>query len=167
MHAGRRYANRQTTRAEQQNDLTSGTPPVDDLQVNRRLVIPASQLRFDAVTGSGPGGQRRNRVRTKVILSLNIEACEVLGPFRIARIRDRLGHRLSKAGVLSVACGRHREQARNLADARGKLASLLAAALQPVRARKRTRPTRASKRADKASKQRTSRRKDDRSWQWK
>ena len=140
---------------------------MEDLQVNRRLVIPAAQLCFEAVTGSGPGGQRRNRVRTKVVLSLNIEDCQVLGPFRRARIRDRLGHRLSKAGVLSVACGRHREQVRNLADARARLALLLSAALQPVRTRKVTRPTKASKRADKASKQRKSRRKEDRSWRWK
>jgi len=139
---------------------------VDDLQVNRRLVIPARDLKVEAVTGSGPGGQRRNRVRTKVVLWLDLEGCAAIGPHRRARLRVRLGHRLTASGRLNVACGRHREQGRNLAEARARMAKLLAVALLPQPVRKPTKPTKGSKRARKEAKQRQSRRKQDRGWQW-
>ena len=139
---------------------------MDDLQVNRRLVIPARDIQMEAVTGSGPGGQRRNRVRTKVVLWFDLEACQALGPHRLARLRTRLGHRLTAGGKLSVACGRHREQGRNLAEARDRLAALLAAALQPERVRKATRPSAGVRKARKAAKQRQSQRKQDRRWRW-
>lgn len=139
---------------------------MDDLQVNRRLTIPGRDLQMETTTGSGPGGQRRNRVRTKVILRFDIEACASLGAHRVARLQDRLGHRLTNAGVLRVACGRHREQYQNLIEARDRLAALLGAALRVERVRKPTKPTAGSRRAGKETKQRHSRRKQDRSWKW-
>jgi ribosome-associated protein len=139
---------------------------MDDLQINRRLTIPGRDLDMEATTGSGPGGQRRNRVRTKVVLKLDLGACDSLGPHRLARLSDRLGHRLTAAGVLRVACGRHREQRKNLIEARERMAALLTAALQSQRARKPTKPTAGSRRARKEKKQQQSRRKQDRSWRW-
>ena len=143
-----------------------GAAFVDDLQVNRRLTIPGRDLQMETTTGSGPGGQRRNRVRTKVILRFDIAACDSLGAIRLARLQDRLGHRLTAAGVLRVACGRHREQHQNLTEARDRLAALLGAALRVERVRKPTKPTAGSRRARKETKQRHSRRKQDRSWKW-
>ncbi|MCH2138106.1 MAG: aminoacyl-tRNA hydrolase [Phycisphaerales bacterium] len=139
---------------------------MDDLIVNRRLTIPARDLRVEATTGSGPGGQRRNRVRTKVVLWLDLESCAALGPHRRATLRNRLGHRLTGGGKLSVACGRHREQYRNVIEARQRMAKLLAEALQQQRTRKATSPTRASKRVRREDKQRRSRRKQDRAWRY-
>ncbi|MCH2136237.1 MAG: aminoacyl-tRNA hydrolase [Phycisphaerales bacterium] len=139
---------------------------MDDLQINRRLTIPRGDLQVEATVGSGPGGQRRNRVRTRVVLRLDLATCEALGPHRRGLLLARLAPRLIGGSVVQVACGRHREQTRNLAEVRSRLASLLAEALQQQRTRKATKPTAGSKRARKEAKQRQSRRKQDRSWRW-
>jgi len=144
-----------------------GVALMDDLQVNRRLTIPGRDLDMETSTGSGPGGQRRNRVRTKVVLRLDLGACDSLGAHRLARLSDRLGHRLTTTGVLRVACGRHREQRQNLAEARDRMAALLAATLRSEPVRKPTKPTAGSRKARRETKQRQSRRKQDRSWRWR
>ena len=68
-----------------------------------------------------------------------------------------------RASNLLVRAKRHREQARNLADARERLAGLLADALKPQRTRRATKPTRASKQRRLEAKRRQGRRKQERS----
>jgi len=140
---------------------------MDDLVINRRLTIPARFLRMETSTASGPGGQRLNRVQTRVTLRLNLErAQEVLGTYRRNTIEGRLGHRIASDGCLQVVCGRHRHQGRNLAEARDRLANLLAESLKPVLVRKPTKPTKASKTRRLDAKQRRGRRKQERSGRW-
>ncbi len=129
---------------------------MDPLRVHSRLVIPPEELRAEFVRSGGPGGQNVNRRSTQVILRFDVRGSRALGDARRARIERALAHRLTAAGEIVVRASRHREQRRNLEDARERLAALLAEALRPPRPRKPTRPTRASKERRLAEKRRRS-----------
>lgn len=116
-----------------------------DVQVNRRLSIPADEIEFRFTTSSGPGGQHANKVATRVELTWNVEGSRALGPRQRERVRSRLRHRIDAQGNLRVASQRHRSQLRNRQEVLGRLAALVADALVPDKRRVATKPTTASK----------------------
>jgi ribosome-associated protein len=118
---------------------------MDPLRVNSRLLLPASELRADFARAGGPGGQNVNKVASKVQLRFDVQNSRVLGEERKRRIRERLAGRLTASGELVLQASRYRSQARNMEDARDRLAQLLREALQTARTRVATRPTRGSK----------------------
>jgi ribosome-associated protein len=102
--------------------------------------VPAHAIRTRAVRASGPGGQNVNKVATKIELRVDPGAIEGLDEAARARLLALARHRLDAEGQLVVTSQRTRNQARNLEDARDKVATLLRAVLAPPRPRKRTRP---------------------------
>ncbi len=139
---------------------------MDDLVINKRLTIPGKDLRMTTSTASGPGGQHVNRVQTRVTVLLDIESCEALGDARRRLLRSRLAHRIGRDGTIRVVCGRHRSQRDNIAEACDRLVSLIQEGLAPVKTRRATRPTRASKIRRREAKGRQGRKKEDRGWSW-
>ena len=128
---------------------------VQDLVVNKRLVIPAGELQWRFSRASGPGGQGVNTTDSRVELLLDLEACSVLGPIRRARLLERLGSRLSD-GCLRVVAAEERSQWQNRQAAMARLSHLLREGLKPPPpSRKATRPGRgAVKRRLEAKKKR-------------
>ena len=128
---------------------------VQDLVVNKRLVIPAGELQWRFSRASGPGGQGVNTTDSRVELLLDLEACSVLGPIRRARLLERLGSRLSD-GCLRVVAAEERSQWQNRQAAMARLSHLLREGLKPPPPlRKATRPGRgAVKRRLEAKKKR-------------
>ena len=128
---------------------------VQDLVVNKRLVIPAGELQWRFSRASGPGGQGVNTTDSRVELLLDLEACSVLGPIRRARLLERLGSRLSD-GCLRVVAAEERSQWQNRQAAMARLSDLLREGLKPPSpSRKATRPGRgAVKRRLEAKKKR-------------
>ena len=117
-----------------------------DLIVNDRLAIPAVDLQWRFSRASGPGGQGVNTTDSRVELVLDIEACAVLGPFRRARLRERLASRVVD-GDLRVVVADERSQWQNRQKAMVRMAELLRDGLKPPPpSRKATRPTRGSQR---------------------
>ena len=116
------------------------------LRVNARLAIPARELSVEAARSGGPGGQNVNKVASKVVLRFSVAGSAALGERRRQLLLDRLAARLTKEGELVIHASRFRERARNLEDARERLAGILAEALRTPKVRKATRPTRASRR---------------------
>jgi len=115
---------------------------VQDLVVNKRLVIPARELQWRFSRASGPGGQGVNTTDSRVELLLDLEACSVLGPVRRARLLERLGSRLSD-GCLRVVAAEERSQWQNRQAAMARLSDLLQEGLKPPPpSRKATRPGR-------------------------
>ncbi|WP_166016232.1 alternative ribosome rescue aminoacyl-tRNA hydrolase ArfB [Synechococcus sp. HB1133] len=115
---------------------------VQDLVVNKRLTIPARDLRWRFSRSSGPGGQGVNTTDSRVELVLDVEKCSGLGPFRRARLVEHFETRLVE-GCLRVVVAEERSQWQNRQKALHRMAELLREGLQPPpRARKSTRPGR-------------------------
>ena len=126
------------------------------LEILPGLSLPPEELSFTAARSGGPGGQNVNKVASKVLLSFDVGASPSLSEAQRARILDRLAPRITRDGLLRVHASNHREQARNLEDARERLRALLAAALERPRSRRPTRPTRGSRERRLGAKRRRS-----------
>jgi ribosome-associated protein len=127
------------------------------------VTVPADGLVWRFSRSSGPGGQHVNTSDTRVSLSLDVASCAALGSTRRARALERLSGRLV-GGVLTVSVQTHRSQVRNRAEARERMAALLAEAMAPpARERRATRPSRSAKRRRLDAKRRRGDIKRDRS----
>ena len=130
------------------------------LIINKNLTIPLSELHFQSVHSSGPGGQHVNKASTKVVLRWNLRESTVLSDSVRLRVQDVWASRISRDGWLTISSQRYRERRRNLNDCLEKLQALIRHALKPVKPRRPTRPTRASRDRRRRDKQKQSQKKD-------
>jgi ribosome-associated protein len=113
-----------------------------DLRITQALVIPAAELSESFVRAAGPGGQNVNKVASKVELRWNPAASAALSDRDREWLLARLARHVTASGDLVVRSQRTRDQTRNRADARVRLADMVRAALRRPRRRVATRPTR-------------------------
>jgi ribosome-associated protein len=114
------------------------------LFVTHRIVIPDSELDESFIRSSGPGGQNVNKVSSAVQLRFDVQGSPSLT--ETARQALLRGGRLTREGVLIITAQRFREQERNRADARARLAEILRQAATPKPVRRATKIPKASKR---------------------
>ncbi len=115
------------------------------IEITSSLSIDESEIQFDFVRSSGPGGQNVNKVSTGVQLRFDVRASPSL-PGDVKMRLDRLaGSRMTADGVLVIDAHRYRTQDQNRADALMRLISLLTQAAVAPRPRHATRPTQASR----------------------
>ena len=125
------------------------TPRREQLPISEELVLPLREIDISAARSGGPGGQRVNKVSTKVVLRFAPGRSEAIGELSEAtraRLLRRLEPRLNGRGELVVHASSHREQRRNLEEGLERLASILRAALRKEKRRVATRPTAGSRR---------------------
>jgi len=116
------------------------------ISVTPHISLDESELEFAFVRSSGPGGQNVNKVATAVQLRFDVARSPSL-PFDVrARLMARAGSKVTKDGVLVLSAQRFRTQERNRADAVERLVEMIRAAAIPPKRRRKTKPTRASKR---------------------
>ena len=136
---------------------------MEPLQINEKITIPAAELDWAAARASGPGGQNVNKVSSKVELRFALTTTRSLNEFVKARLLQMAGSRLTPDGDILIVCQVHREQHRNLEEARERLKELILQALVRPRKRVATKPTKASKQRRVQSKREQSEKKKHRS----
>ncbi|MGD1012677.1 MAG: alternative ribosome rescue aminoacyl-tRNA hydrolase ArfB [Acidimicrobiales bacterium] len=130
--------------------------PGADLDITRRLRIPASELQWRFSGSGGPGGQHANTSNTKVTLTWSVEESAALSESQRARLMTELG------SVVRVVAVDERSQSRNRDIALDRLRERLQAALAVRNPRRPTAPTRSSVRRRLAEKRLRSERKTER-----
>ena len=108
------------------------------------IAVDESEVEIRAVRAQGAGGQNVNKVSSAIHLRFDVAASSLPEAVK-ARLLARADRRLSDEGVLVIKAQRHRTQESNRRDAFARLNELVARAAEVPKARKATRPTRASK----------------------
>lgn len=120
------------------------------MRIDARTAIPLAEIELRVSRSSGPGGQHANVTASRVEAVFDVAGSPSLSEDQRRRVRAKVGAR-----VTAVAQDT-RSQARNRELALERLRSRLVSALKQKRARRFTRPTRASRERRLGAKKRRS-----------
>ena len=125
--------------------------------ITPRIQINDEDIRLEFIRASGPGGQNVNKVATAVRLRVRLDAIRGLDEEGLRRLEVLAGKRLTVDGELVIRAESQRTQEANRRAALERLTHMVAQAAVRPKARRATKPTRASKERRLASKARQSR----------
>ena len=108
------------------------------------IALPEAAIEERFLAATGPGGQNVNKVATACQLRVDIFRLG-LHPETYARLKALAGSRMTVGGTLVITARRYRTQEANRADARERVADLLAAAEERDARRVKTKPSRTAK----------------------
>jgi len=114
------------------------------LEITPSIKIDERELEIDFIRASGPGGQNVNKVATAAQLRFDVHASSLPEEVK-ARLIHLAGKRITSEGVLLFEAKRFRTQEQNREDAVQRFIELIRKSLVRPKARKKTKPTAASK----------------------
>ena len=118
---------------------------MDPLIVNAEISIAEHEITWQAIRAQGAGGQKVNKTESAVHLRFDIRASTLPDGVK-ARLLARADQRITEAGVVVIKAQGERSREANLAEARRRLAALVASAAKPAKKRRPTRPSRNARR---------------------
>jgi ribosome-associated protein len=114
------------------------------IEITGKISIVESELQFDFIRASGPGGQNVNKVSSAVQLRFDVARSPSLPEEVRQRLSQIAANRINKDGVLILEASRFRSQEQNRQEAIDRLVELIRRAAHKPRPRKKTRPSAAS-----------------------
>jgi ribosome-associated protein len=120
--------------------------PAAPIAVTDSLSLDPREIEESFVRAAGPGGQHVNKTSTAVQLRFDVRRSPSLPDDVRARLERLAGRRLTNDGVLVIVAQGQRSQMRNRLEALDRVVELNRAAVPPPTPRRKTRPTKASKR---------------------
>jgi len=117
------------------------------------LSVPDESISLKFIRSGGPGGQNVNKVASAVQLRFDPSLCPQLSFDVLSRLQRLAGRRMTDEGHIVISAQRFRTQEANKHDAHERLAEMIEQALIAPKARRATKPTRASKERRLAGKQ--------------
>ncbi|EPO2591295.1 alternative ribosome rescue aminoacyl-tRNA hydrolase ArfB [Escherichia albertii] len=119
--------------------------------ISRHAVIPDSEYEITAIRAQGAGGQHVNKASTAIHLRFDIRASS-LPEYYKERLLAASHHLISSDGVIVIKAQEYRSQELNREAALARLMTVIKELATVQKARRPTRPTRASKERRLASK---------------
>ncbi len=113
------------------------------LRISSSISIPDDEIAIHAIRSQGAGGQHVNKVSTAIHLQFDIQASS-LPPIYKEALLTLKDHRISEDGIVTIKAQQHRAQERNREDALERLRQLIHSVTIPRKARRPTKPTKAS-----------------------
>ena len=115
-----------------------------DLKITKKLVIPSNEIKWRFSRSSGPGGQKVNKIESRVEIIFDLEDSKVLNDYQKEILKINLKNKLVN-NCLRLAVQEQRNQLLNRQLALMKFSSIIKNALnKPFKLRKSTKPTKAS-----------------------
>ena len=119
--------------------------------ISRHVAIPDGELEITAIRAQGAGGQHVNKTSTAIHLRFDIRASS-LPEYYKERLLAASHHLISSDGVIVIKAQEYRSQELNREAALARLVAVIKDLTTEQKARRPTRPTRASKERGLASK---------------
>ncbi|MDO9084859.1 MAG: alternative ribosome rescue aminoacyl-tRNA hydrolase ArfB [Anaerolineaceae bacterium] len=110
------------------------------ITITPTISIEDTELRYDFIRASGPGGQNVNKVSSAVQLRFNLTGSSL--PEEVKQRLSRMAAgRINKDGILLIHARQYRTQEQNRYDAQERLIELIRLAAEKPKPRRATRPS--------------------------